>query len=82
MPEFGMCLMQYIAKDHCTNYREVIESEAYLEYCQTFKMDCFEKRIMPEYRCDFERHFVKNTKKVPQGNILEFFFLDTLKIAF
>ena len=29
------------------------------------------------------KHFVKNTrKKAPQGKILKFFFLDTLKITF
>ena len=38
-----MCLMQ-------TNYRAVIETEAYSEQCQTFKMGRFAKRIMAECR--------------------------------
>ena len=46
-----MCLMQYIAQDHCTNYRADIETETYLKHCQTFKMECFVKRIMCECSC-------------------------------
>ena len=34
--------------NHCTNYWVVIETEAYLGHCQTFKMERFAKRIMPE----------------------------------
>ena len=31
----------------------------------------------------FDKHFVKNTqKRAPQGNVLEFFFLNTLKTIF
>ena len=31
----------------------------------------------------FDKHFVKNTqKRAPQGNVLEFFFLHTLKTIF
>ena len=37
-----MCLMQYI---------EHILRQLYSEHCQTFKMECFAKRAMPEYRC-------------------------------
>ena len=48
MPEFCMCLMQYIAKGHCTNYLEVIETDAYSEHCQTFKMERFAERILSE----------------------------------
>ena len=36
MSEFCIC--------HCTNYRAVIETEAYSEHCQTSKMECFAKR--------------------------------------
>ena len=30
----------------------------------------------------FDKHFIKSTKEAPQGNILEFFLLDTLKTIF
>ena len=65
----------------CTNYRAVIETEAYSEHYQTFKMEHFAKRIIPECRHEtrhfqgrgslvelghFSKHFVNNkTKKVP-----------------
>ena len=50
MPEFWMCLMKYRAKGHFTNYWTVIAVLAYLEHCQTFKMERFAKRIMSECR--------------------------------
>ena len=48
---FWMCLMQYIALDHCTTYCAVTETEKYSEHCQKFKIERFTKRIMPECRC-------------------------------
>ena len=39
MPEFWMCLMQYIAYGHCTNLSAVIETEVYSEYSQTYKVE-------------------------------------------
>ena len=41
MSEFWMCLMQHIASGNCTNYWAVIETNAYSEHCQTFKMERF-----------------------------------------
>ena len=58
-----------------SSYRE---RETYSEHCSTFKMECFAKRIVPEYRCatrsfpgrevfvelwHFDKHFIKNTSK-------------------
>ena len=76
-----LCLMQYIAESHCTNYWAVIDTEVYSEHFKTHKMDSFAKRIMPECRHTtrkgrggfmelghFSKHFVKNTrKKDPTG---------------
>ena len=52
MPEFWMCLMQYIAYGHCTNYWTVIETDIFrtLSHYQTFKMEHFAKRMMSECR--------------------------------
>ena len=50
-PEFWMCVMQKITRDHSTNYWAVIETEVYWEHCVTFEMKYFVKRIMPECRC-------------------------------
>ena len=78
MPKFWMCLIQYIASGHCTNYWAVIETDAYSEHCQSFKIERFARRILLEYRCttklfqaragfvelgQFIKHFVKSTSK-------------------
>ena len=51
MPEFWMGLLQYIASGHCTNYWAGIETDMHSEHCETFKMERFAKRIIPECRC-------------------------------
>ena len=101
--EFWICqnsekpLMQYIASVHCTNYWAVIKTDVF-RHCQTFKMEHFAKRIMPEWRhasrnCSgqggsvklrhFDKHFIKTQeKKVLQGNILGFFLVCTVKTTF
>ena len=76
MPEvFWMCLIQYSIRSLYnlpSSYRD-----RHSEHCQTFKMEPFAKRIMPECRCatssfsgqeegflelgHFNKHFVKNT---------------------
>ena len=33
IPEFSMCLMQYITISICTNYSAVTKTKTYLEYC-------------------------------------------------
>ena len=51
MPEFWMCLLQYMSyTGHCTNYGAVIIKQECSEHCQTFKMERFTKRILPECR--------------------------------
>ena len=43
-----MCLMQYIVYGHCTNLSAVIETEAYSEYSQTYKVEgafCKQKKF-------------------------------------
>ena len=55
-----------------------METEAHLEHCQTFKMERFAKKTVPECRCatrtfqgrggfvelgHFNKHFVKTTSK-------------------
>ena len=69
---------------------EQLSRQKYSEQCQTFKTQRFEKkktrkrkRKKDQEPGHFDKLFVKNTKKEPmQGNILEFFLLDTLKTAF
>ena len=75
MPElFWMCLMQYIAEGHCTNYWAVTQTETYSGHCQTFKMERSAKKIMPVQPKNFQgregcgtgyidKHFVRNTRK-------------------
>ena len=43
MPEFWICLMQYIAEGHCTSYWVAFETEAYSENRPTRKMERFAK---------------------------------------
>ena len=71
MPQFWMCLMQYMAQGHCTNYWAVIETEMYSEYCQTF---CKNNDAWVQVRNrgvvelgHFDAHFVKNTRKKRLG---------------
>ena len=45
-----MCVMQYTASGRWTNYLTIIETEAYSKHCQTFKIERFSNRIMPECR--------------------------------
>ena len=78
-----------------SSYRD---RETYPEHCQTFKMERFAKRIMPECRCATKNFSgqrgggglwnwgtsIKILSKTPQkrasqGNIFEFFLLDTLR---
>ena len=40
MPKFWMCLMQYIAWGHCTNYRAVIETDTF-RTLSNFMMEYF-----------------------------------------
>ena len=68
---------------------KVIETE----HCQTFKMERFAKRIMPDCRRatrnfsgqgSFVETFSSKTqeKLAPQGSILKFFLVDTLQTTF
>ena len=43
--------MQEITCNHCINYGAVIEKKTYSELRQTFKMERFAQRIIPECRC-------------------------------
>ena len=68
--------------------------QTYSEHCQTFKMEYFAKRIMPECRCTtrnvseqgrgygtsghFNEDFVKNTRKRGQQGKILEFFSQTL----
>ena len=68
---------------------EQLSRQKYSEQCQTFKTQRFaKKKKRKKGKKDqepghFDKLFVKNTKKeAMQGNILEFFLLDTLKTAF
>ena len=70
MPEFWMCLMQYIALDLCTNYWSVIEKETYSEPCQTFKMECFPKRIILECRCATRNSSMQGKGRFGGGRVL------------
>ena len=94
MPElFWMCLMQYIALDHCTIYWAVTETEKNSEHGQKFKIERFAKRIMPEYNCTTKNFSGQDgesgncgtghlQKEAPQGSILELFLLDILNTTF
>ena len=49
-----ICLMWYIASGHCSKCWVVNKTETYSEHSQTFKMECFAKRILLEYRSTTE----------------------------
>ena len=98
MPEFWPCQIQYKAWSHCTIHWVVIETETYSEHCQTFTMECFAKRTMPELKCTtrnflghwgkivylehFDKHFVKNTRKRGPKGKYFWNFCPTLKTRF
>ena len=90
-----MCLMQYIHKVTVHITEQLPRQRRIQNTCQTFKMERFAKNIMsaeaqPEIFQGrfvelehFDKQFLKNTRKrAPQGSILEFFLLDTLKTIF
>ena len=98
MPEFWMCLMQYITSLYklLSSYRD-----RYSEHCQTFKMECFSKKNNAwGQMCNqklfrtgggrfvklghFDKHFIKNTRKrgPTRKHFLEIFLLGTLKTTF
>ena len=63
--------MNHLAEYNHTTYNN--ENQMYQE--------CNHKFFKAGEVSRFDKHFIKNTrKKAPQGNILEFFLLDTLKM--
>ena len=51
MPEFWMCLMQYILQGHCTNYWAVIKRIGVFRTLSNIWDGCFAERIMPKCTC-------------------------------
>ena len=66
---------------------EQLLRQKYLEHCQTFKMQCFAKKKQRKNGTRKQGTLINvssktQEKEAAQGNISEFFLLDTLKITF
>ena len=67
---------------------EQLLRQKYLEHCQTFQMQCLKKKKKKRKNETRKQGTLINVspktqeKEAAQGNILEFFLQDTLKITF
>ena len=85
MPESGRCLMQYVAC-HCVNYGAVIEVEAYLEHCHTFRMGRFAKRmhaffVSNTFKSNARLKSAKNHAKVKQQSEAELWLIENYSLS-